>query len=92
MTQPQKPKKFKKDKTKIVNARVSEKLLEALAMANNNSHKVSLTETITIALKAELTEIEESTDIDFLRLVDWKMKIRNLRISNVLCFVKPLIS
>ena len=83
MSQPQKPKKFKKDKTKIVNARVSEKLLEALAMANNNSHKVSLTETITIALKAELTEIEESTDIDFLRLVDWKMKIRNLFDNNI---------
>ena len=78
MSSPQKPDNYKKDKTKIVNARVSETLLKALSMANNNSNKVSLTEIITMALKAELTEIKNSTDIDFIKLVEWEKKIRDL--------------
>ena len=75
MSSPEKPNNQKKDRTKIVNARVSETLLKALAMANNNSNKFSLTEIITIALEAQLTEIEQSTDIDFIKLVKWEKKI-----------------
>mgnify|MGYP000117807234 FL=1 len=78
MSSPQQPDNNKKDKTKIVNARVSETLLKALAMAFNNSNKASLTEIITLALEAELTEIENSTDIDFIKLVEWEKKIRDL--------------
>ena len=78
MSSPHKQNDQKKDRTKIVNARVSETLLKALSMANNNSNKFSLTEIITMALKAELTEIENSTDIDFIKLVEWEKKIRGL--------------
>jgi len=83
MSSPEKPNNQKKDRTKIVNARVSETLLKALSMANNNTNKFSLTEIITMALEAQLTEIEQSTDIDFIKLVKWEKKIRDEFNNNI---------
>lgn len=82
MNNPQKTVKLK-DRTKIVNARVSENLLAALTMASHNSHNISITEIITSALRGKLNQIEESTGIDFLELVKWENRIRKL-FDNVL--------
>ena len=77
----QKPDERKNDNTKIVNARVSEDVLKALSMADDDSNQFdysfSLTGVIKKALDDTLIEIHQTTGIDYYKLIKWEKKIKD---------------
>ena len=81
MPDTQKPNKREKDSTKIVNARVSEDILKALSIADDDSDQFdfyfTLTGVIKKALDDKLNEIHHETGIDYYKLIKWKKKIKD---------------
>ena len=77
----QKPDKRKNDNAKIVNARVSEDVLKALSMADDDSkqfdYSFTLTGVIKKALDDLLTEIYQDTGIDYYKFIKWEKKIKD---------------
>ena len=78
------------NKTKVINARVSSDVLEALALAEgmipkdiNNSNEFSISKIIKKALNDQLAKIEELHSIDLIRLVEWEKRINSLFDENV---------
>ncbi|MDA7440689.1 Smr/MutS family protein [Candidatus Pseudothioglobus singularis] len=70
-----------KDKTKVVGARVSEDVLTALALAEEDSEifgfSISITDIIKQALNDSLMEIKKETNIDYYKWSKWIKKIRS---------------
>ena len=81
MLDTQKPNKREKDSTKIVNARVSEDVLKALSIADNDSNQFdysfTLTGVIKKALDDKLNEIHLETGIDYYKLIQREKKIKD---------------
>ena len=83
------------NKTKVINARVSSDVLEALALAEgmipkdiNNSNEFSISKIIKKALNDQLAKIEELHSIDLIRLVEWEKRINSLFDENVKNLIK----
>jgi uracil-DNA glycosylase len=77
----QKPDKRKNDNAKIVNARVSEDVLKALSMADDDSNQFDYSFTLTGVIKKALddllTEIHQDTGIDYYKFIKWEKKIKD---------------
>ena len=77
----QKPDKRKNDNAKIVNARVSEDVLKALSMADDDSNQFDYSFTLTGVIKKALddllTEIQQDTGIDYYKFIKWEKKIKD---------------
>lgn len=70
-----------KDRTKVVGARVSEDVLTALALAEDDAesfgYSISITDIIKQALNDALNEIKNETNIDYYKLSKWLKKMRS---------------
>ena len=77
----QKPDERKNDNAKIVNARVSEDVLKALSMADDDSNQFDYSFTLTGVIKKALddllTEIQQDTGIDYYKFIKWEKKIKD---------------
>lgn len=69
-----------KDSTKVVGARVSEDVLNALSLAEEDANgfgfSISITDIIKQALNNTLIEIKEETKIDYYKFSKWMKKIK----------------
>ena len=76
-----------KDRSKVVGARVSEDVLAALSLAEEDAEdfgfSISITDIIKQALNDTLVEIKEETNIDYYKFSKWmkKIKITYLNVS-----------